>query len=526
MLPATDDRLRTWIGTPAGEFPFQEWFVARGHRDEVDAVRFEGEETHAAAPGVLEAIADADLILLAPSNPYVSIGPILAVAPIREALAARRVPSVAVSPLIGGRAVKGPADRMLARLAGGTSPAMWPARTPGLIDALVVDEADADDLDGLGEVRPIVTRTLMTDAGGAATARRGGARSGRRVKVAVARRNRRVRLGARATARGGRSGGEHRVTRSRPGAPRRRRSSERPRGRQRRTPSTASISSCSPCWRRLRSTPRPSSPTRSARRRCSASRARSASTAAPRFPATIRSRWPSGRRQLLRGPVVAGLHSLAAALAGAGKAARRRARLRRRRSGEGARARAGGAARHGSRARCRPARERPRARGHDRGHRQPQPPLPRPRGAADRRVCDRPHDLPRSGPAGAARRRRPRAPDHRARGARGRRRPRRRPEGDLQDRGTDRAARRRRALGEGARARRRRGRAPDRGHPRRGEARPPHPGLAPHHGDAPRLHLRFERRRRLERARARHGRPPPRRPRRLRGAPACCACES
>ena len=164
LLPATDDRLRTWIGTPSGEFPFQEWFVARGHRDEVDAVRFEGGDAATPAPGVLEAIADADLILLAPSNPYVSIGPILAVAPIREALEARRVPSVAVSPLIGGRAVKGPADRMLALLAGGTSPAHVAGAYPGLIDALVVDEADAHDLDGLGEVRPIVTRTLMSDA--------------------------------------------------------------------------------------------------------------------------------------------------------------------------------------------------------------------------------------------------------------------------------------------------------------------------------------------------------------------------
>ena len=163
LLPATDDRLRTWIGTPSGEFSFQEWFVARGHRDEVDAVRFEGEDAATAAPGVLEAIADADLILLAPSNPYVSIGPILAVAPIREALAARRVPAVAVSPLIGGRAVKGPADRMLARLAGGTSPAHVAGAYSGLIDALVVDEADAHDLDGLAEVRPIVTRTLMSD---------------------------------------------------------------------------------------------------------------------------------------------------------------------------------------------------------------------------------------------------------------------------------------------------------------------------------------------------------------------------
>jgi LPPG:FO 2-phospho-L-lactate transferase len=162
VLPATDDRLRTWIDTPAGEFPFQEWFVARGHRDEVDAVHFEGDG--APAPGVLDALEGAELLLVAPSNPYVSIGPILAVEAIRDAIAARRVPAVAVSPLIGGRAVRGPADRMLARLAGGTSPAHVAGRYSGLIDALVVDEVDVDDLDGLGDVRPIVTRTLMSDA--------------------------------------------------------------------------------------------------------------------------------------------------------------------------------------------------------------------------------------------------------------------------------------------------------------------------------------------------------------------------
>jgi LPPG:FO 2-phospho-L-lactate transferase len=164
VLPSTDDRLRTWIRTNAGEFPFQEWFVARGHRDEVDGLRFEGEDGAAPAPGVLEAITQGELLLLAPSNPFLSIGPILAVAAIREALAARNAPAIAVSPLIGGRTVKGPADRMLARLAGGTSPAHVARCYFGLIDALVVDEADAHDLDGLGEVQPIVTRTLMADA--------------------------------------------------------------------------------------------------------------------------------------------------------------------------------------------------------------------------------------------------------------------------------------------------------------------------------------------------------------------------
>ena len=164
LLPATDDLLRTWIATAAGEFTFQEWFVARGHRDEVDALRFEGAEAATPAPGVLDAIASADLLLIAPSNPYVSIAPILAVPAIRAALTSRRVPCVAVSPLIGGRAVKGPADRMLARLAGGTSPRHVTDCYRGLIDALVIDEADADDVDGLGAVKAVPTRTLMSGA--------------------------------------------------------------------------------------------------------------------------------------------------------------------------------------------------------------------------------------------------------------------------------------------------------------------------------------------------------------------------
>lgn len=162
LLPATDDPLRTFLETPAGTFPFQTWFVERGHRDDVDAVHYAGAPEASPAPGVLEAIADADVILFAPSNPYVSIGPILAVGAIREALERRTAPCVAVSPLIGGRAVKGPADRMLARLAGGTTPAHVASCYEGLIDVLVVDEADA--VDGLpGDVRPVVTQTLMTD---------------------------------------------------------------------------------------------------------------------------------------------------------------------------------------------------------------------------------------------------------------------------------------------------------------------------------------------------------------------------
>jgi LPPG:FO 2-phospho-L-lactate transferase len=162
LLPATDEPLRTFLETPAGTFPFQTWFVARGHQDEVDALHYDGAPDARPAPGVIEAIAGADVIVIAPSNPYVSIGPILAVEEIRAALAARTVPCVAVSPIVGGRAVKGPADRMLTRLAGGTSPAHVASCYAGLIDALVIDEADAPAELPVG-VQPVVTQTLMTD---------------------------------------------------------------------------------------------------------------------------------------------------------------------------------------------------------------------------------------------------------------------------------------------------------------------------------------------------------------------------
>jgi LPPG:FO 2-phospho-L-lactate transferase len=162
LLPATDDPVRTFLETPAGTFPFQTWFVARGHRDEVDAVHYAGAPESAPAPGVLQALRDADVILIAPSNPYVSIGPILAVSEIRAALEERSAPCVAISPLVGGRAVKGPADRMLQRLAGGTTPAHVASCYAGLIDALVLDVADAP-ADLPHGVRPVVTRTLMSD---------------------------------------------------------------------------------------------------------------------------------------------------------------------------------------------------------------------------------------------------------------------------------------------------------------------------------------------------------------------------
>jgi LPPG:FO 2-phospho-L-lactate transferase len=160
IVPATDDRLRTQVVTQAGTFPFQEWFVGRGHRDEVDAVVYEGAEEARAAPGVVDAIAEADTILLAPSNPYLSIGPIVAVNEVRSAIERRHVSCVAVSPLIGGAAVTGPAARMLTRMAGGATPAHVADRHEGLIDALVIDVSDAP---ATAPVELVVARTLMRD---------------------------------------------------------------------------------------------------------------------------------------------------------------------------------------------------------------------------------------------------------------------------------------------------------------------------------------------------------------------------
>src|SRR5262249_39975633 len=266
LLPATDDRLRTWLQTPAGELPFQEWFVARGHRDDVDGVRFEGAEAATPAPGVPEALEEADLIAIAPSNPFVSIGPILAVRAIREALEQRRAPAVAVSPLIGGEPVRGPAARMLRRLRGGSGPQQVTDCYKGLLDALVIDEADAEEAAG---VRTIVTRTLMDDADGR-----------RRVAEAVLETAGALRGRARSSAAPARSaarspGGCMRSAKTSTSAPATRSGlgngpwSSASKAARTRTSSAVPTWSCWPPSRTRRWRPRPPSPARSARPRCS-----------------------------------------------------------------------------------------------------------------------------------------------------------------------------------------------------------------------------------------------------------------
>ncbi len=165
VLPATDQRLRTILDTSSGSRSLQEWFVRRRAREPVDGVRFEGAAFAKPGPGVLAAIEGASLVVIAPSNPYISIWPILAVRGLRDAVEGTSRPVVGVSPLVGGKAVKGPAGRMLRRLAGGTSPSHVARCYPGLLDALVIDEADAAGAKGLAEagVRAHVTKTLMTD---------------------------------------------------------------------------------------------------------------------------------------------------------------------------------------------------------------------------------------------------------------------------------------------------------------------------------------------------------------------------
>jgi LPPG:FO 2-phospho-L-lactate transferase len=160
IAPATDDRLRTHVVTPAGRFGFQEWFVGRRHADDVDAVEYDGASDARPGAGVLEALGAADAIVFAPSNPYLSIGPILAVEAVAEAIAARTVRCVAVSPLVGGAAVTGPLGRMLTRMAGGTTPAHVTQCHEGMIDVLVIDESDVP---AEADVELVVARTLMVD---------------------------------------------------------------------------------------------------------------------------------------------------------------------------------------------------------------------------------------------------------------------------------------------------------------------------------------------------------------------------
>jgi LPPG:FO 2-phospho-L-lactate transferase len=166
LLPMTDDRVATRITTPAAELAMQEWFVRDRCQPEVVGVRFDGVGDARPAPGVLEAIADADTVLVCPSNPVISIGPILAVPGVRDALVARRDRVVGVSPIIAGRPVKGPADRLMGPMGIDVSCVGVAREYRAFCSALVIDTGDAaraGEIEALG-VRAAVAETLMTDA--------------------------------------------------------------------------------------------------------------------------------------------------------------------------------------------------------------------------------------------------------------------------------------------------------------------------------------------------------------------------
>ena len=171
LLPMSDDRVETRVDVDGhGEIGFQDYFVRLGHSVPARAVRFAGADEARPAPGVLDAVARAETVLVCPSNPILSIDPILAVPGVRDAVVARRSDTVAVSPIIAGAAVKGPADRLMAEL-GHEPSVVGVARLYAPIAAtLVVDEADAGragEVEAAG-MRCVVAPTLMRDRARAA----------------------------------------------------------------------------------------------------------------------------------------------------------------------------------------------------------------------------------------------------------------------------------------------------------------------------------------------------------------------
>lgn len=160
ILPATDDRLRTKLRTEEGWMDFQPWFVGRRCEPKVTALTYEGAETAKPGAEALAALASADLVIIAPSNPLLSIEPILAVPGMREAVAGSAAPCVGVSPLIGGKAVKGPLARLMADLGMETTSGTVAHRYDGLIDAFVVDTSDETDA---GALRSDGLAVLATD---------------------------------------------------------------------------------------------------------------------------------------------------------------------------------------------------------------------------------------------------------------------------------------------------------------------------------------------------------------------------
>ncbi|HET8814815.1 MAG TPA: 2-phospho-L-lactate transferase [Solirubrobacterales bacterium] len=166
VLPMADTPVRTRVITPAGPRSLQEYLILDGGTPPVDAVELEGIQAAEPTPEVLEALAEAEAIVLGPSNPVISIGPILAVPGMREAIAASPAPVLAVSPYVAGAVVKGPTDLFMEGIGRPTTAAGVASLYAGLIDAMVVDEGDPDPPPA--EIATLAAPTLMEGAAGRA----------------------------------------------------------------------------------------------------------------------------------------------------------------------------------------------------------------------------------------------------------------------------------------------------------------------------------------------------------------------
>jgi LPPG:FO 2-phospho-L-lactate transferase len=165
LLPMSDQPVRTQIRTPDGWLAFQEYFVRRRSQDEVLEIRYDGADTAAPAPGLIDAIVQASIILISPSNPLVSVGTILALPGVREAMRRTTARIVGVSPIVGGATIKGPADRMMRGLGMEVSAVGVARAYADFLDVMVIDNQDAELASGVEAegVRAVVTDTIMRD---------------------------------------------------------------------------------------------------------------------------------------------------------------------------------------------------------------------------------------------------------------------------------------------------------------------------------------------------------------------------
>jgi len=163
ILPMTDDRFETWIKTDSGSMHFQEYLVRRGARDTVLDVKFVGAETAKPAPQVIETILDSRLVIVCPSNPIVSIGTILSIKGVRDALIRSKARKIAISPIVAGGPIKGPADKLMRGLGLEVSPHSVAHLYRDFLDTFVLDEADQQEKPRIEElgIKVVVTNTIM-----------------------------------------------------------------------------------------------------------------------------------------------------------------------------------------------------------------------------------------------------------------------------------------------------------------------------------------------------------------------------